>query len=44
MPADVLFLAFSFGVDDDFHSHLIKIVHFVLIENVKFALMAFEDI
>ena len=44
MPTNVLFLALSFGIDDDLHSHFIKIVHFVLIEDVKFTFLIFKNI
>ena len=31
MPADVLLLAFPFGVDDHLHSHFVQIVSFILV-------------
>lgn len=41
MPAYIFFLALSLGVDNDFHSHFIQIVHFILIEDVKLDSVSF---
>ena len=42
MPADVLLLAFPFGVDDDLHAHLVKVVHLVVVQDVKLADVALD--
>lgn len=35
MPAQILLLRFPFGVNNDLHSHLIKVILFVLVEDFE---------
>lgn len=44
MPAEIFLLRFSLWIDYNLHPHLVKIIHFVLIQNIETDFMIFEGI
>lgn len=44
MPAHILLLALSFGVDDNLHAHLVEVVHLVLVQDIKLDCVILESV
>ena len=44
MPTEIFLLRLPLRIDDNFHPHLIQVVHFIVIENVESNFMIFESI